>query len=218
MWWATLLIDDSFELSAACCYQFDIGLFGQTWGIFFIRQRFGNIVLCTTTRFSVFCDTFLWWQTLLICDFFELFKAECYQFDTGLIALFLPSSRIPQRFCNIVLKALAGFLCFARVFCNDKFYWYWSVIPLSFLKLIAISLTTVWLLNFVLTFRIRQRFFNIVLITSTRFSVWPEFSVMKNLLILICDSFELFKADCYQFDTAGIAEFCANVSDPPTLR
>ena len=164
--------------------------------VFCFLPLLGKLVPSTTTRFSVFCDTFLWWQTLLICDFFEIFKAECYQFDTGLIALFLPSSRIPQRFCNIVLKALAGFLCFGRVFCNDKFYWYWSVIPLSFLKLIAISLTTVWLLNFVLTFRMRQRFCNIVLITSTRFSVFCQNFLWWQTL-LINDAFELFKAESF---------------------
>ena len=104
--------------------------------------------------------------------------------------------------------------CVARVLCDEQPFW--SMILLSFLQLVAISSTPVSLVKFVKSFRIRQRCGNIVPSTTTRFSVFCDTFLWWQTL-LICDSFELFKAECYQFDTGMTAEFCANVSDPPTL-
>ena len=126
--------------------------------IFCFVQIFGELVPSTATRFSVvFPQTILWWQTLLINDAFELFKAESF--------------------------------------------WVWiRVCTLSFKQIR----------------RFRQRS-KTCSCTTTRFLCRQIFLWWQSLLILICDSFELFKAECYQFDTGMIAEFCANVSDPPML-
>ena len=146
-----------------------------------------KVCSCTTTRFlcrqscvmSNLSDRWFLWAfcSLLLSVRHRSLRSNLWYFfgsANALVTLFLVQQLV--------------FLCFARIFCNDKPYRYWSMILLSFLKLSAISSTPVCLVKFVISFRIRQRFGNIVPSTTSRFSVFCD-TFLRWQTLLIHDAF-----------------------------
>ena len=147
----------------------------------------GKLVLVPQLVFCVarvLCDEQPHWSMILL-SFLQLVAISSTSvFSVKLVVFFWSANALVTLF----LVQQLVFLCFARFFCNDKPYRYWSMILLSFLKLSAISSTPVYLVKFMISFRIRQRFGNIVPSTTTRLSVSCDIFLWWQTL-LIHDAF-----------------------------
>ena len=124
-----------------------------------------QLVFCVT---RVLCDDKPYWSMIPL-SFLKLSAISLTPVYSVKFVVFFGSA---NALVTLFLAQQLVFLCFARIFCNDKPYRYWSMILLSFLKLSAISSTPVYLVKILISFRIRQQFGNIVLSTTTRFSVF----------------------------------------------